>query len=92
MVMLLYGAGLRLLECLSLRVEDVDFSRNEILVREGKGQKDPHTMLPAAVKDALGRYRRRSGAQAVVPPASSRAVASLKPRVLGCGRSQELAI
>ena len=56
MVMLLYGAGLRLLECLSIRVKDVDFSRNEILVRDGKGQKDRHTMLPAAVKEPLGRH------------------------------------
>ena len=54
MAMLLYGAGLRLLECLSVRVKDVDFSRNEILVRDGKGQKDRHTMLPAAVKEPLG--------------------------------------
>jgi integrase len=56
MVMLLYGAGLRLVECLSVRVKDIDFSRNEILVRDGKGQKDRHTMLPAAVKEALGRH------------------------------------
>jgi integrase len=56
MVMLLYGAGLRLVECLSVRVKDIDFSRNEILVRDGKGQKDRHTMLPAAVQEALGRH------------------------------------
>ena len=48
MVMLLYGAGLRLLECLALRVKDIEFSRNELVVRDGKGQKDRHTMLPAA--------------------------------------------
>jgi site-specific recombinase XerD len=40
---LLYGSGLRLLEGLTLRVKDVDFSRNEILVRNAKGQKDPGT-------------------------------------------------
>ena len=39
MAMLLYGAGLRLRECLRLRVKDVEFSRNEIVVREGKGNK-----------------------------------------------------
>lgn len=43
---LLYGGGLRLLECLRLRVKDVDVSRREILVRDGKGQKDRVTMLP----------------------------------------------
>ena len=45
MATLLYGIGLRLRECLRLRVKDVDFSRNEIVVREGKGNKDRVTML-----------------------------------------------
>lgn len=53
MVMLLYGTGMRLVECLSLRVKDVDFGRNEITVREGKGHKDRHTMLPAAAREPL---------------------------------------
>jgi integron integrase len=53
MAMLLYGAGLRLMECLRLRVKDVDFSSNEILVRSGKGDKDRVTMLPGAVKEPL---------------------------------------
>ena len=53
MAMLLYGAGLRLMECLRLRVKDIEFSRNEIVVREGKGNKDRVTMLPAAVKEPL---------------------------------------
>ncbi|MGQ0549110.1 MAG: integron integrase [Armatimonadota bacterium] len=50
---LLYGSGLRLLECLGLRVKDVDFHRQEIRVREGKGRKDRVTMLPSAVREPL---------------------------------------
>jgi len=53
MGMVMYGAGLRLMECLRLRVQDIDFSRNEILVRDGKGAKDRITMLPDSVKAAL---------------------------------------
>ena len=53
MASLLYGAGLRLLECLRLRVKDLDFSSNQILVREGKGNKDRRTMLPAVVRGPL---------------------------------------
>jgi integron integrase len=50
---LMYGSGLRLLECLRLRVKDLDFERGEITVREGKGNKDRVTMLPAAVQPRL---------------------------------------
>jgi integron integrase len=53
MAYLLYGAGLRLLECCRLRVQDVDFGTSQIVVRAGKGDKDRVTMLPAAVKDDL---------------------------------------
>jgi integron integrase len=53
MASLLYGAGLRLLECLRLRVKDIDFGTNQIMVREGKGNKDRVTMLPAIVRAPL---------------------------------------
>ena len=56
MVMLLYGAGLRLMECLQLRVKDIDFTTNQIVVRAGKGDKDRHTMLPTAVKEPLATH------------------------------------
>lgn len=59
--MLMYGAGLRLLECLCLRVKDVDFGYRQIVVREGKGSKDRVTVLPAAVEDRCGTISTRSG-------------------------------
>ena len=54
--MLLYGAGLRLQECLELRVKDLDFERREITVRWGKDQKDRRVMLPDASRDALQQH------------------------------------
>ena len=53
MASLLYGAGLRVMECMRLRVKDVDPVRNQITVREGKGRKDRITLLPARVKAPL---------------------------------------
>jgi integrase len=53
-VALLYGAGLRLQECLELRVKDLDFDRHQIVIRRGKGQKDRRTMLPDLVRERLG--------------------------------------
>lgn len=50
---LLYGTGMRLMEALRLRVKDVDFDRNVITVREGKGGKDRHVMLPAMLAPGL---------------------------------------
>lgn len=50
---LLYGSGLRLLECLRLRVKDLDFDRGLIVVREGKGGKDRAVMLPQSLRDDL---------------------------------------
>ena len=52
-VTLPYGAGLRLEECLTLRVKDLDFDRHPIIVRQGKGRKDRMTMLPAAAREVL---------------------------------------
>jgi integron integrase len=56
MASLLYGCGMRLLECCQLRVKDVDFFQNQIVIRAGKGDKDRYTMLPDAVKDGLARH------------------------------------
>ena len=53
---LLYGSGLRLMEALTLRVKDIDFARNDILVRNAKGQKDRHTVLPESLKVDLGKH------------------------------------
>jgi integron integrase len=53
MAKLLYGSGLRLMECVRLRVKDLDFERREIVVREGKGMKDRVTMLPAQLREPL---------------------------------------
>ena len=56
---LLYGAGLRIMEALRLRVKDVEFARKEILVRDGKGFKDRVTMLPAALAAPLAEHLKR---------------------------------
>jgi integron integrase len=53
MAALLYGTGMRLMECVRLRIKDVDFDRSEIVVRDGKGGKDRRVPLPARLRDAL---------------------------------------
>ncbi len=62
MASLMYGAGLRLMECLQLRVKDIDLSRREITIRDGKGGKDRRTMLPQSLikplEEHLARVRR----------------------------------
>jgi integron integrase len=73
-VALLYGSGLRLQEGLELRVKDLDFARQEIVVRRGKGEKDRRTMLPAAVEPRLQAHLEQVRAQ------HTRDVA------VGCGR------
>jgi integrase len=55
-VAMLHGAGVRLEECLELRVKDLDFDRNQITVRRGKEHKDRVTMLPAGVKERLAAH------------------------------------
>ncbi len=59
---LMYGTGMRLMECLRLRVKDIDFGSGEITIREGKGDKDRRTLLPekatASLKDHLERVKK----------------------------------
>ncbi len=57
---LLYGTGMRLMEALRLRIKDVDFGRNEITIRDGKGGKDRRTMLPRSLTEALLREIERA--------------------------------
>jgi len=60
MAKLLYGSGLRLLECMRLRVKDIDFDHRQIIVRAGKGEKDRVTPLPATVTADLQRQIERA--------------------------------
>ena len=53
MAMLIYGCGLRLQECLNLRIKDVDIEQGFVIVRSGKGDKDRRTVLPESLKDDL---------------------------------------
>jgi integron integrase len=59
MASLLYGAGLRLMECVRLRVKDLDFDYRQIIVRDGKGEKDRRTILPAPLIGTLRRHLAR---------------------------------
>jgi integron integrase len=63
MASLMYGAGLRLMECAELRVKDVNVDRGELTIRDGKGGKDRVTMLPAAVREPLVDHLQRVKAQ-----------------------------
>jgi len=59
MAMLLYGCGLRTMECMRLRVKDIDFKMNQIVVRDGKGMKDRITLLSETVKPLLKEHLER---------------------------------
>lgn len=56
MAKLIYGSGLRLRECLQLRVQDLDFGRGVVIVRMGKGKKDRETVFPEKLKPALRKH------------------------------------
>ena len=56
MANLLYGSGLRLMECLRLRVANIDFDQSQLLIRDGKGQKDRMTVLPQSLKAPLVKH------------------------------------
>lgn len=58
-VALLYGAGLRLSECITLRIQDLDFEYSQILIRSAKGNKDRYSLLPASLADALKHHIKR---------------------------------
>jgi integron integrase len=63
MASLLYGTGMRLMECVRLRVKDLDFDYGQILVRDGKGQKDRVVPLPESLKEGLTAHLERVKAQ-----------------------------
>jgi len=79
---LLYGTGMRLLECLRLRIKDVDFGRNEIVIHDGKGAKDRVTVLPQSLKGALQSHLERVRAQHQKDLSEGRGQVSL-PHALG---------
>ena len=56
MVSILYGSGMRLMECLRLRVKDIDFEYNQIVIRNGKGSKDRVTMMPVSSNELFKRH------------------------------------
>ena len=78
---LLYGTGLRLMELLRLRVQDVDFGRRQILVRAGKGDRDRVTMLPESLRAELQAHLEKWRLEHQREQAAGRGEASLSPEV-----------
>ena len=62
MAQLLYGCGLRLMECIRLRIQDVDFGNGRLYVRDGKGGKDRTVLLPNAIREKLSKHIERVAA------------------------------
>jgi integrase len=77
MASLMYGAGLRLLECAELRVKDIHLDRGEVTIRDGKVGKDRVTMLPAALKQPLVEHLSRIKAQHDADLAAGRGTVAL---------------
>ncbi len=80
MVHLLYGSGLRLLECLRLRVKDIDFGYRQIAVREGKGMRERITILPERARSRL------------ISPGSSSSTRKTSPMVAVCLSRGEISV
>ncbi|KUJ95396.1 MAG: hypothetical protein PWR24_1577 [Desulfonauticus sp.] len=59
MTMLIYGSGMRVSECVRLRVKDIDLEQNIVIIRSGKGDQDRITILPERLKDGMIRYIER---------------------------------
>jgi integrase len=81
----LYGGGLRLLEALRLRVKDIDFAANLLIVREGKGEKDRRTMLPENLRQPSSGIRAATAPVRAVSP--GREPRGSQPAPLSCSRS-----
>jgi len=60
MAKIIYGCGLRLRECLQLRIKDIDFERNAVTIRSGKGDKDRETVLPESIKEKLREHLKKA--------------------------------
>src|SRR3546814_19324467 len=80
---LLYGTGMRPMECIRLRVKDVDFGRGEIVVRNGKGGKDRHLPLPLRLREQLQAAIERARQQHAADGANGLVAVGLPPGLAG---------